>query len=213
MDSNFFAFVLVVIAVVVSPGPDSILILKNTLVSGRWSGTCTLLGVQAGVASHALLSVIGLSAVLYYSPTVFRALALVGALYLAYIGYLTAKQGITGASLNDAKQIPPRRAFMQGMLCNLLNPKVIILFVVLMPTFVDHQKDNIQQQLIILASTLLAINIPFQFLLVTLAAQMNRWLKSPRKAQVLQYSLAALLVFFALVLFAEHVLLYTKSAL
>ncbi|MCH9704950.1 MAG: LysE family transporter, partial [Proteobacteria bacterium] len=90
---------------------------------------------------------------------------------------------------------------------------VIILFVVLMPTFVDHQKDNIQQQLIILASTLLAINIPFQFLLVTLAAQMNRWLKSPRKAQVLQYSLAALLVFFALVLFAEHVLLYTKSAL
>lgn len=206
---NLLAFFVVAAALVASPGPDSILILKNTMASGRLPGWCTMAGVQVGVSIHALLSVAGLSALLYYSSTAFRVLALAGSLYLAYLGFLTIRHGIA-LSVQAARVVSPRRAFVQGTLCNLLNPKVIVLFVALMPTFVDMDAGNEGRQIIVLALLLLAINIPFQAVLVLAAARISRLLAAPRTARWVYWSLGGVLLFFALTLFAEHALSYTR---
>lgn len=211
MDATLIAFILVAGALVVSPGPDSILILRNTMSSGSLPGLMTVFGVQVGVSLHALLSVTGLSVLLYYSPLLFRALAFAGAGYLVYIGYMTLRHGLMKAG-GRGLQVRPRRAFWQGMLCNVLNPKVIILFVALMPTFINFERDDVQRQLIILALLLLAINIPFQVMLVLIAARVQVWLNSPRFSRVFCALLGGVLIFFALALFIEHVINYAQSA-
>lgn len=209
MDTSLATYLIVTALLVASPGPDSILILKNTLGGSKKTGAMTVIGVQVGVVLHALLSIIGLSALLYYSPAAFRILALAGSLYLVYLGYLT----IAGASLT----LPPRhngtsnrKAFAQGLLCNLLNPKVIILFLALMPTFVDYNAGNETEQIIVLALLLLAINTPFQFMLVLIAHHISRLLATPRSGQLIQRGLGILLIVFACMVFIDHVLSYTR---
>ena len=209
MNSNLTAFIIVAATMVASPGPDSILILRNTLASGRLPGGMTVAGVQLGIGIHMLLSVLGLSALLHYFPAAFRLLAAAGALYLFYLGYLSiAKGGIVPA--NATAVITSRRAFFQGMLCNLLNPKVIILFTALMPAFVDFDAGNEIRQIAILASVLLAINIPFQLFLVLIAARISTLLASPHTARTIQWGLGSVLILFALMLLTEHVLHYTR---
>ena len=204
---DILAYLVVAGALVASPGPDSILILKNTLSSGKNAGWSTVAGVQVGVSAHALLSVAGLSALLYYSPAAFRALALAGSLYLAYLGALTMMHGIRPPNA-AGRRVSLRRAFVQGMLCNLLNPKVVILFVALMPGFVDMEAGNEGRQIVILALLLLAMNIPFQTFLVIVAARVDALLHQPRTAKRVQGALGAVLVVFAIGLFAEHVVAY-----
>ena len=202
---NLIAFSIVAAALVASPGPDSILILKNTIASGRLPGIATVIGVQAGISAHAMLSLLGLSTILYYSPLIFRLLAFVGALYLAYIGYATIKHGITPPEYSQ-HNTTLKRGFLQGMLCNLLNPKVIILFITLMPTFINFSDGNPIQQIIILVGILLAINIPFQIGLVLIAAQVYKLMAATRVAQYIQWTLGIILLFFAVLLFVEHTL-------
>lgn len=206
MDSAALAaYGLVAATLVASPGPDSLLIIRNTLGGGRAAGAMTLAGVQLGIAGHALLAVAGLSSLLYASPAAFRALALAGALYLAALGIATIRHGIAPPPRARAR---PRRAFVQGMLCNLLNPKVIVLFVALMPSFVDLARGDYTRQIIALAAILLAINIPFQFALVLAAARAHALLA--RGALAIRCGLGGLLIFFALLLFAQHVLDYIR---
>ena len=207
MDHTLATYLIVAALLVASPGPDSILILKNTLGGGKNTGVLTVIGVQVGIVMHALLSVIGLSALLYYSPAAFRALALAGALYLAYLGYLTIAGNLAAAQQMNG--VSRREALTQGMLCNLLNPKVIILFIALMPTFVDYDAGNEAGQIIVLALLLLAINLPFQLMLVFIAHHFNRLLSAPRAGKLLQQGLGLLLIIFAGLLFSEHILSYT----
>ena len=204
---NYAAFIVVAFALVASPGPDSMLIIRNAIASGRVAGFCTVAGVQSGLVVHAALSVAGLSALLFYSETLFRLLAAAGALYLAWLGWFTIKN--SGVLLGDDAVAPAadnRRAFFQGLFCNLLNPKVIILYIALMPSFVNLAAESREWQLILLSITLLSINTPFQLLLVAAAQRLAKHLRQPHKGRVVQRLLGGVLLLFSLLLFAEHAL-------
>lgn len=216
MNADFVAFFPVALALVMSPGPDSILVLRNTLTGGRRPGYLTVAGVQVGVVAHGLLAAFGLSALLYYSETLFRALSFAGALYLAWLGWLSIRS--RGAILDGAAVAPPQAvaspqatdesgsAFRRGMVCNLLNPKVIILFVALMPAFVDLSAGSGVVQIFLLTGILLAINIPFQIFLVVAARFLRAPLSRPLPALVIRSLLGGVLLFFSATIFINHVL-------
>jgi len=135
-------------------------------------------------------------------------LATAGAVYLAWLGWRTIKSSaVLSAAADDASANGNnRRAFLQGLLCNLLNPKVIILYLALMPSFVNLAAGDREWQLILLSVILLSINTPFQLLLAVAARQFVGHLQQPRKARFVQRVLGGFLLLFSLLLFAEHTL-------
>lgn len=198
-------FFLTALAVVVSPGPDTLIILRATLGSGRTAGLLSVLGVQAGLAVHTLLAVLGVSVLIASSPILFKTLAVAGALYLMGLGFQSFRHGSI-VHLGGAAPVKNRRAFRDAMLCNLLNPKVIILFLALFPNFIDLHNGHPTEQLITLALVLVAINITWQAPIAFMGDIVRRWLKNPKILLAFNRLTGTILMIFAALLIADHVL-------
>ena len=131
-------FVAVATLVVVTPGPDMTLVARNTFAGGRISGLATSAGTCSGLFVHATAAALGLSAVLLASSQAFTAVKLAGAAYLIYLGIRTIiGAGRDASSREREKATDPWAAYRQGVLTNVLNPKVAVFFLSLLPQFVD----------------------------------------------------------------------------
>jgi threonine/homoserine/homoserine lactone efflux protein len=133
--AGFFA---VAIVVVITPGPDMALVTRNTLAGGRPSGFATAAGTCSGLLVHSLAAALGLSAILLASSEAFMAVKLAGAAYLVYLGVRGLFSSGTGALAPvAARDLRPGAAYRQGLVTNVLNPKVALFFVALLPQFVE----------------------------------------------------------------------------
>jgi threonine/homoserine/homoserine lactone efflux protein len=142
MDGTFAAFLAISVVVIVTPGQDTALTIRNTLLGGRRAGVATAWGVAAGQAAWTLAASLGLTAILVASEPLFAAIRLVGAAYLVYLGvhslWLAIRPHIDGRAAGSAGRggLRPRIALRQGALSNLGNPKMAIFFSSLLPQFV-----------------------------------------------------------------------------
>ena len=133
--AGFFA---VAIVVVITPGPDMALVTRNTLAGGRRSGFATAAGTCSGLLVHSLAAALGLSAILLVSSEAFMAVKLTGAAYLVYLGVRGLFSSGPGALAPVAsRDLRPGAGYRQGLLTNVLNPKVALFFVALLPQFVE----------------------------------------------------------------------------
>jgi threonine/homoserine/homoserine lactone efflux protein len=137
--STLPAFLAVAVVVIVTPGQDTALTIKNALAGGRPGGVATAAGVSVGQAIWALAASVGLAAVLVASESVFLALRLFGAAYLVYLGAHALYSAIAGRSepriARGARGLGTSTAFRQGVLSNLGNPKMAVFFTSLLPQF------------------------------------------------------------------------------
>jgi threonine/homoserine/homoserine lactone efflux protein len=140
------AFVAVSAVVICTPGQDTALTIRNTLSGGRRSGVATAAGVATGQAVWTLAASAGVVALLSASEPVFHALKLVGAAYLVYLGIHSLLAALSGRHQALARRgdgsLPPRRAFRQGLLSNLGNPKMAVFFASLLPQFVPEGRAS-----------------------------------------------------------------------
>jgi threonine/homoserine/homoserine lactone efflux protein len=138
MDDRLLAFVGVSLAVAVIPGPDMALVARNVVRHGRSAGFATSLGICSGILGWAVAAALGVSTILATSATAFTALKLAGAAYLIYLGITTlrAHDASTAAGVDGATGLPWRRAWLQGLLSALLNPKLGVFFLTLLPQFI-----------------------------------------------------------------------------
>ena len=139
---HFTAFLGVVVLVIVTPGPDTALTIRNTLLGGRAAGLATAAGVAAGQAVWALAAAVGIAALVQASQPAFTALRLLGAAYLVFLGLQSLAAAVRGhrrAALDVAARgagLRPAVALRQGLLSNLANPKMAAFFTSLLPQFV-----------------------------------------------------------------------------
>ena len=137
-----FAFVAVAVVVICTPGPDTALLVRNTLSGGRASGVATAAGVTLGILIWVVAASVGVVALLRASEPVFQALKLAGAAYLAYLGLVSLWAAIARRPheqrLRGSAPLVPIRAFRQGLLSNLGNPKIAVFFASLLPQFVPE---------------------------------------------------------------------------
>jgi threonine/homoserine/homoserine lactone efflux protein len=139
--SELVAFLGVAVLVIVTPGPDTALTIRNTLLGGRQAGIATALGVVSGQAVWALATSVGLVALLLASEPAFAAVRIAGAAYLIYLGLqaLVAafRPGGNGRLVaGPPRRLPGRVAARQGLISNLGNPKMAAFFPSLLPQFV-----------------------------------------------------------------------------
>lgn len=172
------AFIGTVSVLVLSPGPDTMLILRYTLDSGPRVGLATVAGVQAGLAVHTVAAVVGLSLLIATTPVALQAIGVAGALYLAWLGVQSLRAGAAAASIvtpgPGGAAIEAAKACRDAMLTNLLNPKVLLLFLALMPQFVVADRGPVAAQLATLGGVLIAINTVWQSVLVIAAGRIGR---------------------------------------
>jgi threonine/homoserine/homoserine lactone efflux protein len=135
--SNALAYTLVAAVLVITPGPDMALVTRNALAQGRRSAVLTALGVEVGLLVWTAASVLGLAAVLAASAVAFSVVKLAGAAYLLYLGVrslLALRDKPTGAPAGVPSELKPAgSAFRQGVLSNLLNPKIAVFFTSIIP--------------------------------------------------------------------------------
>jgi len=130
------AFVGVSAVVIVTPGQDTALTIRNTLLGGRRGGVATAAGVVSGQLTWALAASAGLSALLLASAPIFTAIRVAGAAYLVFLGAQALVAAVSGARAEHAARPQRRRApYRQGVLSNLGNPKMAVFFTSLLPQF------------------------------------------------------------------------------
>ncbi|WP_108669024.1 LysE family translocator [Peribacillus acanthi] len=158
---NYFLFILSLVCLLLIPGPDTALVLTNTMNHGKKGGVMTVLGICCALIAHIILAVIGLSSMLERSVFWFNIIKFSGAIYLIYIGInslaaLRRKSKVdysTSLSKDD-------HCFRQGLLSNLLNPKVVLFFLSFLPQFINAASNHMGQFLI-LGFTHLLLTIVF----------------------------------------------------
>jgi RhtB (resistance to homoserine/threonine) family protein len=123
----------------ISPGPDFVVVTRNSLVFGRGVGMATAAGIATGLTIHVLYTVLGFAVILQQRPDLFRWIQLLGAAYLAWLGWNAVRSGPshasleTGPSATQARTIPA--GYRDGLLCNALNPKVALFFLSIFSQF------------------------------------------------------------------------------
>ena len=201
------AFLIAASAIVVSPGPDTVLIIRHTMTSGGRIGMVTMAGVQLGLAIHTIAAAAGLSIIVAASPVLFKGVAIAGAAYIAFLGCQALKAGGGGLGLSgEGSPVGIHKAWRDAMTTNVFNPKVILLFLALMPGFVAVEKGNSAAQLAVLGAALIAINIVWQTALVVAAERMRRWLVTPSVARGISVVTGLILVALAVGIVWGHVI-------
>lgn len=154
VDGRFLAYVALMAVLIVTPGPDMLLVTRTVLRSGRRAASLVSLGVGAGAAAWACASLIGVAVLLQRSAAAFTVLKIAGALYLVFLGIrsLLGRQATPGAvGLPEPAAIDDRTALTQGLLGNLLNPKAGVIFVTVIPQFIRPGDSAARLALMVLA--------------------------------------------------------------
>jgi RhtB (resistance to homoserine/threonine) family protein len=153
--NDLLPFTVAAVLLTLSPGPDTMLVLRNTLRGGRADGIRTTLGICAGLLVHATLSALGLSVILVRSAALFTAVKLVGAGYLVWLGVGSLRDAASGAQ-RAARSEPPGsrsdpRPFREGLLTNVLNPKVAVFYLAFLPQFIAPGDPVLARSLLLAA--------------------------------------------------------------
>ncbi|MBN7821215.1 LysE family translocator [Bowmanella yangjiangensis] len=188
---NLLAFVVVVALLVISPGPNGLLIAKTVPASGRAAGFANIWGFVAAFYVHGTLSVFGISVLLVQSAQAFFIFKILGAMYLCWIGVKSllaawkAQTVVVSADVKKAKAVNFKGAFAEGFFTNVLNPKVSMFYLAAFPQFLSMDASASQAYLLVSAHAL--INLIWFSCMVMLLSRLkglagsptfSRWLKS-----------------------------------
>ena len=186
-DARVIAFAGIAGLVTLTPGADTMLVVRSALVRGRRAGLLTVLGVGSGLFIHATLSALGLSVVLVRSARAFEIVKLAGALYLVFLGVQAIRGAARGAPIGEPPAGPAgaHRAYVEGLLTNVLNPKVAIFYLAFLPQFIGPS-DPVLARSILLASIHFAEGLVWLSLVTLFVARLRTVLAQPRVRRALE---------------------------
>lgn len=185
--SLWIAFALVSLGMVLTPGPNMIYLISRSLCQGPRAGLISLGGVALGFVFYMLCAALGITTLVMAVPYAYDALRIGGALYLLYLAWQAVKPG--GRSPFDVRELPPdspRKLFAMGFLTNLLNPKIAVMYLSLLPQFISPTQGSVLSQSLMLGLTQIVISVSVNALIAVFAGSVA-WFLTRRPAwQVVQ---------------------------
>ncbi len=175
--AHFAAFALVSLGMVLTPGPNMIYLISRSIAQGRDAGLISLAGVALGFVGYMLCAAFGITALLLAVPYAYDALRFAGALYLLHLAWQAVKPG--GRSPFELRELPrdgARKWFLMGLLTNVLNPKIAVLYLSLLPQFIDPARGSVLRQSLLLGSTQIVISLAVNAAIVLAAGRIARFL-------------------------------------
>ncbi|MCZ4280825.1 LysE family translocator [Kiloniella laminariae] len=196
--NHWLIFLAAATALNLSPGPDSIYILSNTIAHGKRIGFAATSGIASGAMVHILAAAFGLSAVLATSALAFTLVKWVGAAYLCYLGIqmlLSRSNSLELGNQTPSKTMTPLSAYRQGIMVNILNPKVAIFFTAFLPQFIDIEFGYVTFQFLLLGLIVNLLGVAIELCYVLGADKMTLALRRhPRVGVWLDRLLGSILV-------------------
>ena len=174
---TLLAYTLVVLGLFLIPGPAVLLTLARSIGGGKRVGIATGLGIATGDFLHTIMATVGLSAVLATSATAFSMVKYAGALYLIYLGVKSFIEKTESLHLPSARPVSAGRAFQQGILSELLNPKTALFFLAFLPQFVHPENGPAAPQLAVLGTVFVVMSAAYTSLIAAGAGSVGRWLR------------------------------------
>lgn len=190
---------LVALGLVLTPGPNMIYLVSRSVTQGRRAGLISLLGVAAGFAVYLTAAVAGIATIFSLVPQVYLAVKLAGAAYLLWLAWKTVRPGAASPfavrAPGDASPAePPRRLFTMGLITNLLNPKIALLYVSLLPQFVDPSRGDLAGQSLTLGLIQIGIALSVNAAIVVTAGSVAGFLsRRPNWLRVQRYVMGSVL--------------------
>lgn len=181
MDTQIYTFCALAAILTVTPGADTMIVLKNTLRGGRTSGWVTAAGISSGLLVHASASALGLTVVLARSAAAFDIVKTAGAIYLIWLGIRALRENDHAPAADDETGLrthPGHRSFLEGFLSNVLNPKVAVFYLALLPQFIGPD-DPVLAMSLTLASVHIAMGLVWLGVIATAVARSRRLLARP----------------------------------
>ncbi|ABX05200.1 MAG TPA: LysE family translocator [Herpetosiphon sp.] len=184
-DAQLIGYTLAVALLTITPGADTLLVMRNVLARGRKAGILATLGVSSGLFIHALLSGLGLSLILTRSALAFSVVKWAGALYLCYLGVQSLRSAlkpnlVTNEISSTAEpSLNPWHAYREGLITNVLNPKVALFYLAFLPQFI-RPNDPVMLRSLLLTSIHFVLGIVWLGLITLSLDKMRSWMLKPR---------------------------------
>lgn len=183
-------YLIAITLLTITPGVDTMLVIRNTARGGWSDGAVSSLGICSGLFLHATVSAVGISLILLQAAWAFSGLKLAGAGYLVWLGLSSWRKGIRRQSLvfnngspEGGAEFLVSRSLREGFLSNILNPKTAIFYMAFLPQFIDPAHSALLQSLF-LAGLHFIIAMIWQCLLALMVRYMHVWLQRPRVSRV-----------------------------
>jgi threonine/homoserine/homoserine lactone efflux protein len=174
--TSFALFFVACWALIVSPGPDMLYVITRGIAQGRTAGLLSAFGVTSGLLVHTLFAALGLSVLLQTSSVLFSLVKYAGAVYLLVLG-IRAFRDTESLVLDREKQpMSLRSIYIQGVLSNVLNPKVALFFLAFLPQFVDSGSDYAAMQMAVLGIVFTIFGILFLSVVGYFSGYIGSWI-------------------------------------
>jgi threonine/homoserine/homoserine lactone efflux protein len=170
-------FALVSLGMVLTPGPNMIYLISRSITQGAAAGIVSLGGVALGFVFYMLCAAFGITALLLAVPLAYDALRFAGVVYLLWMAWQAIKPG--GRSPFQVKELAvdsPRKLFAMGFVTNLLNPKIAMLYLALLPQFIDPSAGSVLWQSVVLGSIQIVISVSVNGMIALAAGSISRFL-------------------------------------
>jgi threonine/homoserine/homoserine lactone efflux protein len=207
--TDWAAFLALSVLLIVTPEPDTALVLRNSIWGGRKVGAATAAGVGLGLATWTIAASLGIAALIQASEPAFLILKLVGAVYLAYLGVQAIRAAFRRADRHASRDLVPRSgvrpptALGQGLLSNLANPKIAIFFTTFLPQFVPPSSHSFVA-LLELGFIFCGITSAWLLAYAVVAARVGGFLRRPAVRRALDGVTGLVLIGFGLRLATER---------
>lgn len=198
----FLSFCLASFLMALSPGPDNIYVITESLAKGSRNGLWIAFGLNSGVVVHTLLAATGLSLIFQQSELAFSIVSYLGAAYLLYLAYQASREDLN-FDLDTAQteqKAPALKLYRTGVLMNLLNPKVSLFFIAFLPQFLDKGSLPLFWQACLLGLSFLVIGFATFGSFALLANQLRTYLLNPQFLKGMKWLKVAVLAILALFL-------------
>jgi threonine/homoserine/homoserine lactone efflux protein len=193
--TKFILFLGVSWALIIAPGPDMLYVITRGVTQGRRAGMLSALGVICGILVHTTAAAFGLTLILQTSAFAFLLVKYLGAIYLITLGVKAWQDKSTFSLQTSTPSMSFRRVFWQGVLSNVLNPKIAIFFLAFLPQFVDKASSQITLQMVTLGLTFACFGLCFLLVIGYSSGTLGSWLTSrPRYTQFLQRLAGGILI-------------------
>ena len=173
--SNFALFFAASWVLIITPGPDMIYVITRGISQGRKAGMISAIGVTLGILVHTIFAACGLAIVLRTSALAFLAVKFAGAGYLIYLGVKTLKEKSDFEFNKDRLKDGIRKIFVQGILSNVLNPKIALFFLAFLPQFVNQGHGSAAIQMVYLGLMFALFGVVFLVLLGYFSGKIGLW--------------------------------------
>ena len=175
--STFITFGLVVFGMALTPGPNMIYLVSRSISQGRVAGLISLGGVAVGYVFYMLCAAFGITALMFAVPYAYDALRIAGALYLLHLAWQAVKPG--GRSPFQVRELPldsPRKLFAMGLMTNLLNPKLAMIYLSLLPQFIHPERGSVLMQSLLLGGLQIVNGVVVNAVIVCVAGSIAAFL-------------------------------------